>query len=1218
MNESKRIKNPFPGLRPFETDEYRLFFGREGQSDALLARLERTRFLAVVGTSGSGKSSLIRAGLMPALRGGMMAGAGAGWRISVMRPGGDPIGNLAAELVKDDVLPAAGAGLPADEAEAVIDATLRGGSLGIVDVARQGRLGEHEKLLIVVDQFEELFRFRAAQQNTNADEAAAFVKLLLEAAHQRDLSIYVVLTMRSDFLGDCAQFQGLPEAINDGQYLIPRMTRDERRFAVTGPVGVTRGKITEPLVNRLLNDVGDNPDQLPIMQHALMRTWEHWQAHRRNSEPIGLEHYEAIGTMSDALSLHADEAFNELPDERSRSIAQTMFKALTERGADNREIRRPTRMDALCQITGVGIQEMTAIIDVFRRSGRSFLMPPVGVALHADTVIDISHESLIRNWQRLKEWVNEEAQSARIYRRVADTALLHREGREGLLQDPGLQLAIDWRNQNRPNPAWAERYNPEFGEAIAYLDQSIRARDAAIAERERQRNAELDRERHEREQAEQFAERQRQVAQRLRRFTFALVLISVFALLAAGVSVYAFAKAKQNEALARSLAEEARSSFTAEQAARKESEIHRRAAETAQLKAEEESRHAQDEEKKAKVESIRADKAAKLAASREAEARRATLEQKAAAEREKKAAEAATAARNLAEKSAQRLTLDKLSRDGLDSFQRGNYSGALYEFEMTNEMIKQQLKSDPTLEKLQAWVLANVGAANRRLGKYKQALASYEESLKIHERISGAKSAEMFDALHGLGHTYLEGGDPVKAEEYYTRAVNYLVANPTLIDQIYETANLEMIARLYRDVGRYPEAEPFYKRVLAAKMSQGDELDTLKEMAQFYAVQNNYAEAEKYMVQAVDLQEKQIFRGGEEGQLALRELADTYGEVGEIYSVLGEEQASTDAFQLSQALQNAEISKRRTLSLQKSAATNKDEIVRKRRENAAHLEKCADLLLKLNRTFAAERVYLLALGLRILTNDHTPEASEKLAADLVKLGDFYRDRSNFTEAQKRYQEAVTALSNSRSPQSTLYGEAMTRLASLYAKQLNNANEAEMLLRHALDYLGTVPRSEKATTETLDQLAAVYVLKTKYDEAVEASRRKISVANALMARTSVSATGVDNWNAEDFTDAFTVYMRGVVELAKDQKAKGDERAAQAAYGLLLDDQLDVRGVVDARVVTEYAKLLAEYRSSLPPSAAEKVDERLRAVDFRRRTIEAVLKAADYQATTGRRR
>src|SRR6185295_12690063 len=310
----------------------------------------RTRFLAVVGTSGSGKSSLIRAGLMPALRGGMMKGAGSGWRIAVMRPGGDPMGNLAAELVKKDVLAQAGAGLPESEAEAVIEATLRSGSLGILNVARQARLAEHEKLLLVVDQFEELFRFRAAHEGSSVDVASAFVKLLLEAAQQRELQIYIVLTMRSDFLGDCAQFQGLPEAINDGQYLIPRMTRDERRFAITGPVGVTRGKISEPLVNRLMNDVGDNPDQLPILQHALMRTWDYWAVHRSNGEPIDLKHYEAVGTMADALSKHADEAFNELPDERSRVIAEILFKALTERGADNREIRRPTRLRDICEI----------------------------------------------------------------------------------------------------------------------------------------------------------------------------------------------------------------------------------------------------------------------------------------------------------------------------------------------------------------------------------------------------------------------------------------------------------------------------------------------------------------------------------------------------------------------------------------------------------------------------------------------------------------------------------------------------------------------------------------------------------------------------------------------------------------------------------------------------------------------------------------------------
>jgi tetratricopeptide (TPR) repeat protein len=162
------------------------------------------------------------------------------------------------------------------------------------------------------------------------------------------------------------------------------------------------------------------------------------------------------------------------------------------------------------------------------------------------------------------------------------------------------------------------------------------------------------------------------------------------------------------------------------------------------------------------MESKRADASARLAASREAEARRATAEQKAAADRERKAAEAATAARDEARRSAARLQLDSLSRNGLDSFQRGNYSGALYEFEMTNQMITQdKIAEDPSLAKLQAWVLANVGASKRRLGKFNEAVDAYQQSLAIHEKVSGARSAEMFDALHGLGHTYLEVGGGV-------------------------------------------------------------------------------------------------------------------------------------------------------------------------------------------------------------------------------------------------------------------------------------------------------------------------------------------------------------------------------------------------------------------------------------------------------------------------
>jgi tetratricopeptide (TPR) repeat protein len=512
----ERTGNPFPGLRPFETDEYNLFFGREGQSDELLARLGRTRFLAVVGTSGSGKSSLIRAGMMPAIYGGLMPGAGSAWRIAVMRPGYDPIGNLAHALSHDEVL---GSPEMDDDVEAtIIETTLRRSTLGVVDAVRQARLHDYENVLVVVDQFEELFRFRSMRAGDpgTEDDASAFVKLLLEAAQQREVSLYIVLTMRSDFLGDCSQFQGLPEAVNEGQYLIPRMNRDERRDAITGPAAVGGAEMSPPLVNRLLNDVGDNPDQLPILQHALMRTWEHWAARAGEGEPVGLEDYEAVGTMTDALSRHADEAFNELPDERSRRMAELVFKALTERGGDNREIRRPTRLRELCEIAEASDEEVANVVEVFRGEGRSFLMPPAGVRLDLDTVIDISHESLIRNWGRLKEWVRDEAEGARIYRRLAEAATAYKAGEGGLLDDVTLGWVLRWRTRYTPNRAWGMRYHPAYDDAIAFLEESRAAREAEAQERGRQRREAVERERRERELAERHAAESARHARRLR------------------------------------------------------------------------------------------------------------------------------------------------------------------------------------------------------------------------------------------------------------------------------------------------------------------------------------------------------------------------------------------------------------------------------------------------------------------------------------------------------------------------------------------------------------------------------------------------------------------------------------------------------------------------------------------------------------------------------
>ena len=347
---------------------------------------------------------------------------------------------------------------------------------------RQERAGGN--LLIVADQFEEIFRF--PQESTarhSKDEAAAFVKLLLEAAHQSDYPIYVVLTMRSDYLGDCARFGGLPEAINEGLYLVPRMTRDQQREAITGPVAVGRGEIAPRLVNRLLNDVGDNPDQLPILQHALMRTWDFWAANHSDTEPIDLRHYEAIGGMSKAMSLQANEAYDELSDERGRFIAEKIFKALTDFGSDSRGIRRPRKLATLSEIVGTGSEEeVKAVIEVFREPSRSFLMPPAPAPLEPEKMIDISHESLMRVWERLRNWAEEEANSARSYQRLADAAAREKAGKAGLWRDPDLQLALDWQEEQAPTPAWANLYGGDFESVTAFLEKSRSERDHKRAE----------------------------------------------------------------------------------------------------------------------------------------------------------------------------------------------------------------------------------------------------------------------------------------------------------------------------------------------------------------------------------------------------------------------------------------------------------------------------------------------------------------------------------------------------------------------------------------------------------------------------------------------------------------------------------------------------------------------------------------------------------------
>lgn len=483
---TKLNENPYPGLRAYEAGEEHLFFGRERQVDVMVDVLGRERFLGVLGASGSGKSSLVSCGLVPGLHRGLLSSAAAGFRVVTLRPGRSPLRTLAQGLAAE-LWPAEPHGELAPQE--IVYASLQLGSSGLSDVFQQARLQAGLSLLLIVDQFEELFRFRRVEADASArqkaaDEATAFVNSLLAASAQRQHPIYVVVTMRSDYLGDCAVFSGLAEALSRGQYVVPRLSREERRLAIEGPARVAGVELEAPLVTRVLNDAGEEPDQLSLMQHALRRTYERYRRARR-AGPITLDDYEAIGTLKFALEQHAEAALAQ-QTEPQRQLTERLFQSLTDGVSDPRGVRRPQSLKALSQIVGRDSAEVRAALKVFRETEQSFVTPALtGGAeegLPEDAVVDISHESLMRGWQRLARWVKAEAESAQLYRRLASDAELHQQGKKSLWREPELSQAQTWQLRQRPTAPWALQYATiTFPDVMAFLRRSSRRKRARQA-----------------------------------------------------------------------------------------------------------------------------------------------------------------------------------------------------------------------------------------------------------------------------------------------------------------------------------------------------------------------------------------------------------------------------------------------------------------------------------------------------------------------------------------------------------------------------------------------------------------------------------------------------------------------------------------------------------------------------------------------------------------
>ena len=469
LSPEQIVQMPFPGLRPFKTSEFQLYRGRDGQAEELLKRLRNNRFLAVIGSSGTGKSSLVRAGLIPQLFGGYLHEAGDRWKIAICRPGKNPVANLAIAL-------SSAKGESGDKEllfrnYETIEPMLNQSLYGLLDVHallnEDKEEEEQSNLLVIVDQFEELFRYDRKDLGSENIENY-FVDLLLKAASNRKTAVYVIITMRSEFLGDCVKHRGLPEAINEGQYLVPGLNRTQLKEVIEAPIHLAGKDISPNFVELLINEIEENKlkenlDQLPILQHALMRTYQ--RARQEGAQEITYEHYEAVGKMKKALANHAKEKFDELQQGCSpetfnlkQQIAKIVFQSLTDASTDLKGGRRPTELryiQGVAESVGAGKIEVNEVVDRFRDNNTSFIMPPANTALHDELILDISHESLMRNWDLLKGWAEEEVRNGRLYQKINE----RRADNDLRMPELLLREMLDWRNRFPHNAVWASRYH---------------------------------------------------------------------------------------------------------------------------------------------------------------------------------------------------------------------------------------------------------------------------------------------------------------------------------------------------------------------------------------------------------------------------------------------------------------------------------------------------------------------------------------------------------------------------------------------------------------------------------------------------------------------------------------------------------------------------------------------------------------------------------------
>jgi len=448
--------NPYPGLRPFGRSDYEFFFGREREIDDLLGRLSACRFMAVMGVSGCGKSSLVHAGLIPILSSGLAEPLSGEWRIYSLWPGGDPLKHL----------------------QDAIGAELQSQSHALLSWAK--KQNPNENILIFVDQFEEIFPYRNKTiDEDGGNKAALFIDLLITAVADPTIPLYVVLTMRTDYLGECAVFRGLSEALNDGSYLVPRLSRLRQQEAIVRPAAELGVKGQPGLVQRLLNDSEGDPDKLPVLQHILKVLWE------SRSHEFDLDLYEKIGGWLHTLENDAEGVLAQFPEEQVNICR--MFQWLADPGTGGKPVRRRVPVAELRDVTGLSPERFKTILDAF--ADRGFIR----LDSSNEGLVDFTHESVMWQWPKLQAWIEAEAEDAAQARFLQKSA----EQKQWLI---GLTLknAQALRERAKSSPRWISRYlaNPqELQELLDWIEASQQRQYDELAASQKQRDREKSRRR---------------------------------------------------------------------------------------------------------------------------------------------------------------------------------------------------------------------------------------------------------------------------------------------------------------------------------------------------------------------------------------------------------------------------------------------------------------------------------------------------------------------------------------------------------------------------------------------------------------------------------------------------------------------------------------------------------------------------------------------------